>query len=78
MFLLCRLEIVCSSDDLGGARVYIVVGVLWDDGAAAHEVVVAAQDEAGPGELSRRGLSMLNTRGRPRVLPLAALVAAKP
>ena len=44
MFLLCRLEIVCSSDDLGGARVYIVVGVLWDDGAAAHEVVVAAQD----------------------------------
>jgi len=58
---ICRLEIVCSSDDLGGARVYIVVGVLWDDGAAAHEVVVAAQDEAGPGELSRRGLSMLNT-----------------
>ena len=74
---LCVLEIVCSSDDLGRARVEVVVGVLGDDGAAPHKVVVAAEDEAGPGELPGRGLSMLQTRGRPRVQPLSTLVTAE-
>jgi len=73
----CVLEIVCSSDDLGRARVEVVVGVLGDDGAAPHKVVVAAEDEAGPGELPGRGLSMLQTRGRPRVQPLSTLVTAE-
>ena len=57
-----------GGDDLGGAGVEVVVGVLWDDGAAAHEVVAVAEDEAGPGELSGRGLSVLQTPHWTRVL----------
>ena len=62
------LEVVRGGDDLGGAGVEVVVGVLGDDGAAAHEVVGVAEDEAGPGELSGRGLSVLQTPHRTRVL----------
>merc|ERR1719310_2094657 len=71
------LEVVGGGDDLGGAGVEVVVGVLGDDGAAAHEVVAVAEDEAGPGELPGRGLSVLQTPHRARVLSDAALLAAE-
>ena len=66
----------CCDDLPGGPRV-VVARVVRDDGAAAHEVVGVAEDEAGPGELPGRGLSMLQTRGRPRVQPLSTLVTAE-
>ena len=68
------LEVVRGGDDLGGAGVEVVVGVLGDDGAAAHEVVAVAEDEAGPGELPGRGLSVLQTPHRTRVLSTPGLI----
>ena len=68
------LEVVRGGDDLGGAGVEVVVGVLGDDGAAAHEVVAVAEDEAGPGELPGRGLSVLQPPHRTRVLSTPGLI----
>ena len=68
------LEVVRGGDDLGGAGVEVVVGVLGDDGAAAHEVVAVAEDEAGPGELSGRGLSVLQPPHWARVLSTPGLI----
>ena len=68
------LEVVRGGDDLGGAGVEVVVGVLGDDGAAAHEVVGVAEDEAGPGELSGRGLSVLQPPHWARVLSTPGLI----
>ena len=48
-----------GSDDLPGGGVVVVAGVIGDDGAAAHEVIVLVEEDAGPGELSRRGLTGL-------------------
>ena len=61
-------------DDLPGGPRVVVARVVRDDGAAAHEVVGVAEDEAGPGELSGRGLSVLQTPHRTRVLSTPRLI----
>ena len=46
------LEVVRRRDDLGGPRAQAVAGALWDDGAAAHEVIILIEDQTRPGELT--------------------------
>ena len=52
------LELVRGGEDLPGGGVVVVGGVVRDDGAGAHEVIVLVEEDAGPRELSWRGLAM--------------------
>ena len=67
------VQVVGGSQHLGCPPGVVVVEVLGDDGAGSNKVVVRVEDEAGPGELSRGGLSMRDTRGWPGVRPLSTL-----
>ena len=71
------VQVVGGSQHLGGPPRVVVVEVLRDDGAGSNEVVVGVEDETGPGKLSRRGLSVPDTRGWPGVGPLPTLVLAE-
>jgi len=55
------VQVVGSSQHLGSPPGVVVVEVLRDEGAGSNKVVVGVEDETGPGELSRRGLSMGDT-----------------
>ena len=52
------VQIVGGCQHLGRPSRVVVIEVLRDDGTAADKVVVCVEDEAGPGELSRTGLSV--------------------
>jgi len=52
------LELVGGSEHLPGGGVVVVTEVISDDSAGANKVIVLVEEDAGPGELSRRGLAM--------------------
>ena len=52
------LELVRGGEDLPGGGVVVIGGVVRDDGAGAHKVIVLVEEDAGPRELSWRGLTM--------------------
>jgi len=73
IILLKSLELVSSSDHLPGWSPVVIVGVIRDDGAAADEVIVLVEEEAGPGKLSRQRISEVTSRiGRQNRLSGAA------
>ena len=48
------LQLVSSSENLPCGSVVVVGGVIGDDGAGAHKVIVLVEKDASPGELSWR------------------------
>ena len=69
------LELVSSSDNLPCASSVVVAAVVGNDSTAADEVVVLVENKAGPGELARAGLSMLETTSRCWEVPCPTLLA---
>ena len=59
------LELVSSSDNLPCASSIVVAAVIGNDSTAADEVVVLVEEEAGPGELARAALPVLQPADRP-------------
>merc|ERR1711974_256561 len=64
LILLDILELVSSSDNLPCASSVVVAAVVGNDSTAVDEVVVLVENEAGPGELARAGLAVLETTSR--------------
>ena len=64
LILLNLLKLVRRSDDLSCTSSVVVAAVVRDDRTASDEVVVLVENEAGPGELARAGLSVLETTSR--------------
>merc|ERR1711971_1347476 len=64
LILLDILEFVGSSDNLPCASSIVVAAVVGNDSTAADEVVVLVENKASPGELTRTGLSVLETTSR--------------
>jgi len=75
LILLDILELVSSSDNLPCASSVVVAAVVGNDSTAADEVVVLVENEAGPGELARAGLAMLETTSRCGEVPCSAASA---
>ena len=75
LILLDILELVSSSDNLPCASSVVVAAVVGNDSTAADEVVVLVENEAGPGELARAGLAVLETTSRCWEVPCSALLA---
>ena len=69
------LELVSSSDNLPCASSVVVAAVVGNDSTAADEVVVLVENKAGPGELARAGLSMLEATSRCWEVPCSALLS---
>ena len=61
-----------SSDNLPCASSVVVAAVVGNDSTAADEVVVLVENEAGPGELARAGLAVLETTSRCGEVPCPA------
>merc|ERR1719412_2994880 len=74
--LLDVLQLVSGGEDLPGGGVVVVAEVVRDDGAGPDEVVVLVEEDAGPGELSRGGLTVLEAGDGARVGPGAALLGS--
>merc|ERR1719412_2356266 len=74
--LLDVLQLVSGGENLPGGGVVVVAEVVRDDGAGADEVVVLVEEDAGPGELSRRGLTVLEAGDGAGVGPGAALLGS--
>merc|ERR1711974_282251 len=74
LILLDILELVSSSDNLPCASA-VVAAVVGNDSTAADEVVVLVENEAGPGELARAGLAVLETTSRCGEVPCPALLS---
>ena len=69
------LELVSSSDNLPCASSVVVAAVVGNDSTASDEVIVLVENKAGPGELARAGLSVLETTSRCWEVPCSALLA---
>ena len=74
LILLDILELVSSSDNLPCASSIVVAAVIGNDSTAADEVVVLVENKAGPGELARAGLSVLEATSRCWEVPCSALL----
>jgi len=75
LILLDILELVSSSDNLPCASSIVVAAVVGNDSTAADEVVVLVENKAGPGELARAGLSVLEATSRCWEVPCSALLS---
>jgi len=75
LILLDILEFVGSSDNLPCASPIVVAAVVGNDSTASDEVVVLVEDKAGPGELVRASLAVLEARRRCWEVPCSALLA---
>ena len=75
LILLDILELVSSSDNLPCASSVVVAAVVGNDSTASNEVVVLVENKTSPGELTRAGLSVLETTSRCWEVPCPALLA---
>ena len=64
-----------SSDNLPCASSIVVAAVVGNDSTAADEVVVLVENKAGPGELARAGLTVLEATSRSWEVPSSALLS---
>jgi hypothetical protein len=75
LILLDILEFVSSGDNFPCASSIVVAAVVGNDSTAADEVVVLVENKAGPGELARARLAVLEATSRCWEVPCSALLA---
>merc|ERR1712172_114118 len=75
LILLDIFELVGGSDNLPCASSIVVAAVVGNDSTASNKVVVLVENETSPGELTRTGLSVLETTSRCWEVPCSALLA---